>query len=209
MTLPLYECHAKLGALKIKEARVQGPGEAPPLCREALLIPENEAYPPIKVDADFVNLYHPTHGGYLVERSDGLRYWLQAYVFESDFHPVTTAPLAVHALPDGEDAPPVPYWTVTYPCKCSASGFGTDPLPNYCPEHGKAPKRPTIEQLEKILANESDVQIHIHPDGSVTASDPFLTGASVELDPVKNAEVHTDRVDTTALEAALAARPTL
>jgi hypothetical protein len=48
-----------------------------------------------------------------------------------------------------------------YPCGCTASGNGPDPLPDYCPEHGTAPRKPVVD----VVALEPDtVAIHVRTE---------------------------------------------
>lgn len=79
-----------------------------------------------------------------------------------------------------EERMPSGQTVVLYVCGCSA--VGTNQIPRYCPEHGSptrvaectlitAPKRerPTIAELEDILARQEQPKVTILRDGSVIA----------------------------------------
>lgn len=79
--LPAYRSHKKVWALKIKSIRLcQGPNEF-----SCELVPEDESYDPIPVDAKYYKKHQPYGGGYFVVYDDGYQSFSPAEAFESGY----------------------------------------------------------------------------------------------------------------------------
>lgn len=168
-TLPRYQYHKEVAALQVAQVEVfQQPlfkslvckgtiaqGTAcgqcercdwertnPPEVGSALLTPVEEGYGPFRVSKDWIEK-HPAGkglvGGFWILYDDGHQTWSPHNTFLQGFS------LVPEALPDAEPAPEsvsiadLPRFIKIYPCGCKA-GPGPENMPDYCPEHGEAPK---------------------------------------------------------------------
>jgi hypothetical protein len=82
--LPRYVCHKEVNAPKIKEVIVHDPPEGVPFAG-AHLMPENERYAPIPVDADWFRRHDPSGPGYYVVYPDGYKSWSPVEAFEQGY----------------------------------------------------------------------------------------------------------------------------
>jgi len=90
-SLPKYQCHKIVGALKIQsiafaKAAVDGKqGGA------AIITPTEEGFAPINVDEDYVTRHQPVAGGYFVVYEDGYESWSPEQSFESGYSKATVS----------------------------------------------------------------------------------------------------------------------
>lgn len=73
--LPRFQCHKKVGALKIKYVDSVN----------CVIVPEDAAYQPFTVDRDYIVRFNPQPGGYFVEYEDGYQSFSPAEAFESGY----------------------------------------------------------------------------------------------------------------------------
>jgi hypothetical protein len=74
--IPRYQCHKKVGALKIKAVQsIDG----------YRIIPEDAGYAPVKVSAEYWDKHRPKAGGYYVVYDDGYKSYSPAEAFESGY----------------------------------------------------------------------------------------------------------------------------
>lgn len=78
--LPLYQCHKKVRAIKIKRIESADSGER--------LIPEDENYNPIFVSSAYMQKHSPEVGGYFVLYADGYQSFSPAKAFENGYSPI-------------------------------------------------------------------------------------------------------------------------
>lgn len=109
--LPLYQCHKKVWALKIKAIeREPLPKFSGATCKgcymlrtacghcercawerthpgpmQVLIVPEEEGYLPFPVEPDYVTKHKPTVGGYFVQYADGYKSFSPAQAFEEGY----------------------------------------------------------------------------------------------------------------------------
>lgn len=79
--LPKYQCHKKVGALKIKTISPFGDGSL-------LITPEEEGYGPFQVEAKFVPKHDPAKprvGWYFVQYEDGYQSFSPPEAFEDGY----------------------------------------------------------------------------------------------------------------------------
>jgi len=78
--LPVYQCHKRVWALKIKgiiqERRIDG---------DCWIIPENEKYGHIKVSHEYMAKHNPQAGGYYIVYKDGYKSYSPAEAFEGGY----------------------------------------------------------------------------------------------------------------------------
>lgn len=96
-SLPLYQCHKQVRAVKIKEVLKHAHPdpkaddaafESSPAFQGAHLIPIDERLLPIAVDEDWYRKHSPQSGGYYVVYEDGYTSYSPAAAFESGYSPV-------------------------------------------------------------------------------------------------------------------------
>lgn len=96
-SLPLYQCHKQVRAVKIKEVLKHAHPdpkaddaafEPSPAFQGAHLIPIDERFLPIAVDADWYRKHSPKPGGYYVLYEDGYASYSPAAAFENSCSPV-------------------------------------------------------------------------------------------------------------------------
>lgn len=96
-SLPLYQCHKQVRAIKIKEVLKHAHPdpkaddaafESSPAFQGAHLIPIDERLLPIAVDEDWYRKHSPQSGGYYVVYEDGYTSYSPAAAFESGYSPV-------------------------------------------------------------------------------------------------------------------------
>lgn len=96
-SLPLYQCHKQVRAVKIKEVMKHAHPdpkaddaafESSPAFQGAHLLPIDERLLPIAVDADWYHKHSPQPGGYYVLYEDGYTSYSPAAAFESGYSPV-------------------------------------------------------------------------------------------------------------------------
>jgi len=87
-TMPLYQCHKKVWALKINSvvldrtiAREQGRDTD----GSAMITPEEEGYAPFRVSAEYIDKHKPHNGGYFVQYEDGYQSFSPAEVLEKGY----------------------------------------------------------------------------------------------------------------------------
>lgn len=92
--MPLYQCHKRVWALKIKTVAVHASGdssvgdaefEGSDAFQGAHLIPCEDGYAPVHVPADWYKKHKPSAGGYFVVYEDGYRSYSPADAFESGY----------------------------------------------------------------------------------------------------------------------------
>jgi len=88
--MPKYKCHKEVWALKIKSI-VRDSDKAREEQREtdgtAIITPEETAYAPFKVDANYMHKHKPEVGGYYVVYADGYKSFSPAKAFEDGYSP--------------------------------------------------------------------------------------------------------------------------
>jgi hypothetical protein len=75
--LPLYQCHKKVRALKIKKMEPTDYGE--------IITPKNHNYDPFFVSSAYVKKHAPQAGGYFVLYDDGYEAFSPAKAFEEGY----------------------------------------------------------------------------------------------------------------------------
>lgn len=83
-TLPRYQCHKRVHAVKIKELRTPFQSEGPYDLGDFMIVPE-EAISPFLVKGAFVRKHQPQVGGYWVIYEDGYQSYSPAEAFESGY----------------------------------------------------------------------------------------------------------------------------
>lgn len=83
--IPIYQCHKKVGALKIADIVRDGEGENRDSDGSAILKFENTDFAPIFVTRDYMYKHTPTIGGYYVVYEDGYLSFSPAEAFESGY----------------------------------------------------------------------------------------------------------------------------
>lgn len=85
MEMPKYKSHKEVWALKI-ESVARDADKAAEEGREtdgsAVITPENTAYSPFKIDAEYLRKHDPQPGGYYVVYKDGYRSFSPGQEFE-------------------------------------------------------------------------------------------------------------------------------
>ena len=82
--LPKYRSHKIVGALKIKQIAYQeAQTEGTPAKGRAILSFFEEGYPPLEMEAYYIEKHQPRVGGYLVVYGDGYQSWSPADMFEA------------------------------------------------------------------------------------------------------------------------------
>ncbi len=93
--MPRYKCHKEVWALKIDAVNL-GADVAKSEGREttggAFIYPEDKAYAPFQVDADYVRKHKPEAGGYYVVYADGYKSFSPAKAFEDGYTRVSVPP---------------------------------------------------------------------------------------------------------------------
>lgn len=85
MEMPIYQCHKRVWALKIKEVVYdQPPGNV-------TLIPDEDGYGPITLDAAWAGKHRPQAGGYYVVYDDGYKSYSPASAFELGYTLIQSA----------------------------------------------------------------------------------------------------------------------
>jgi len=77
--LPKYQCHKQVYALKIKELNVLDEDG------KIELVPEEEGYESIVLDAKYMERHNPIAGGYYVEYDDGYISYSPQAPFEAGY----------------------------------------------------------------------------------------------------------------------------
>lgn len=94
--LPRYRSHKHVWALKLKAVvHNPNPDRAGRSCASsygAMIYPEDEAYPPFAVSAEYVNKHRPQPGGYYVQYADGYLSYSPAQAFEEGYTLVDAKP---------------------------------------------------------------------------------------------------------------------
>lgn len=86
--MPIYQCHKKVWALRIKEVK-QSPAEEANDCGGTWkIVPEESGYAEITVSHDFILKHQPQAGGYYVVYDDGYKSYSPAKAFEGGYTPV-------------------------------------------------------------------------------------------------------------------------
>lgn len=89
--MPKYKCHKEVWALKIKSIASDS-DKAREEQREtdgtAIITPEESAYAPLKVDANYMHKHNPEVGGYYVVYADGYKSFSPAKAFEDGYSKV-------------------------------------------------------------------------------------------------------------------------
>jgi hypothetical protein len=75
--LPLYQCHKKVRALKIKKMELADYGER--------IIPEDTNLDPFFVSPEYIRKHSPQEGGYFVLYDDGYASFSSAKAFEDGY----------------------------------------------------------------------------------------------------------------------------
>jgi hypothetical protein len=75
--LPLYQCHKKVRAIKIKRIEFTNYNQR--------LIPEDSSYAPIYVSSFYMQKHSPEVGGYFVLYEDGYQSFSPAKAFEEGY----------------------------------------------------------------------------------------------------------------------------
>jgi hypothetical protein len=84
MEMPRYKCHKQVWALKIATLKSTAkPDEESD--GSLLMVPADEHYAPIKLDAAYVNKHRPQEGGYYVVYDDGYKSYSPAKAFEDGY----------------------------------------------------------------------------------------------------------------------------
>ncbi len=81
-TMPRYQSHKKVWALKIASVAIEVEGEAG---GAAVITPADEGYSPFVVNAEYVKKHQPQPGGYFVQYEDGYTSFSPAEAFESGY----------------------------------------------------------------------------------------------------------------------------
>lgn len=86
--MPQYKCHKVVGALKIKEIRldaIRAASENRETDGSAMLVPEEERFTPFRVDSQYLVKHKPETGGYYVRYKDGYESFSPGDVFEDGY----------------------------------------------------------------------------------------------------------------------------
>ena len=86
--MPRYRCHKEVWALKIFNVLLdsqRAKNEGRETDGSAFLVPEDQRYSAIKVDANYVNKHKPQPGGYYVIYADGYKSFSPADAFEDGY----------------------------------------------------------------------------------------------------------------------------
>lgn len=88
--MPLYQCHKKVWALKIKRIEVgldEETNEPTPVSC-SLIFEEKERFEPIEVGVEYLAKHNPKPGGYYVVYEDGYNSFSPAKAFEEGYTPI-------------------------------------------------------------------------------------------------------------------------
>jgi hypothetical protein len=85
MEMPRYQCHKRVWALKIKGVVYDQPPRDGEPQGNVTLIPEEDGYSPVTVDAAWAEKHRPQAGGYFVVYDDGYKSYSPANAFESGY----------------------------------------------------------------------------------------------------------------------------
>lgn len=83
--MPVYQCHKRVWALKIKEIKLDGEGEDRESDGSAIITPVEDGYAPFKVPPGYVQKHQPKAGGYYVVYDDGYKSFSPAKAFEEGY----------------------------------------------------------------------------------------------------------------------------
>lgn len=87
--MPRYKCHKEVWALKIggilRNPNPDPTGKSAASSYGARLVPAEEGYGPIEVDAAYMNKHRPEAGGYYVVYDDGYKSYSPAAPFEDGY----------------------------------------------------------------------------------------------------------------------------
>ena len=81
--LPVYICHKRVWALKIRSIEILEDGAG-------LITPEEDGYTPFGVSREYMAKHLPKLGGYWVKYDDGYQSWSPAKAFEEGYTPDKT-----------------------------------------------------------------------------------------------------------------------
>ena len=76
--MPRYKSHKKVWALKIRAIDIKDDGSA-------VIVPDEQGYAFVEVDAAYVKKHAPKAGGYYVVYQDGYKSWSPAEAFEEGY----------------------------------------------------------------------------------------------------------------------------
>ena len=76
--LPIYQCHKKVWALKIRMVKTHPDGSHS-------IVPEDLGFAPIDVSEEYMIKHDPKDGGYYVVYADGYKSYSPAEPFESGY----------------------------------------------------------------------------------------------------------------------------
>lgn len=86
--MPRYRCHKEVWALHIRSIafdRDAAQSENRETDGSAIITPQDSAYAPFKVDAEYVHKHKPEAGGYYVVYADGYKSYSPAKAFEDGY----------------------------------------------------------------------------------------------------------------------------
>lgn len=90
--MPLYQCHKKVWALKIKaidkKPNPDPTGQTGASSYGAVLTPEEAGYAPFDVSPEYMTKHRPEVGGYYVVYDDGYKSYSPAAAFEGGYSPI-------------------------------------------------------------------------------------------------------------------------
>lgn len=80
-TMPRYQSHKKVWALKIASIAIEVEGDT----GTTIITPADEGFSPFVVNAEYVDKHKPHPGGYFVQYEDGYASFSPAEAFESGY----------------------------------------------------------------------------------------------------------------------------
>lgn len=88
--MPKYQCHKQVWALKIADVDIVSAfdpedRDKPQPITGAFLTPQDAAYAPFTVGAEYVSKHNPQPGGYYVRYEDGYESYSPAETFDSGY----------------------------------------------------------------------------------------------------------------------------
>lgn len=86
-SLPVYQCHKKVWALKIKEILAPTSSDIDAFYQ---IVPMEDGYAPVDVTRDYFVKHNPEVGGYYVVYENGYHSYSPADVFESGYTIIST-----------------------------------------------------------------------------------------------------------------------